>query len=214
MSLIINFMSYQFIEVSPRDVVIDRSASDRDDGFVYEHLKRYCSMFTPLPAITVNLADGRLVTVRGHKYLSIALELGHDRIRAVLQGTTFDELRKQGVPGLLSVVPKAVLEGEQNTVVINGWHIFFFKSTPSPEVAARIEARFRSFLKQSLPAVLGGEAEIFIEARFDFSGPCLELKFSTPVSNQAWADSYRALVSSVNNEILPIDTYQGRRFTA
>jgi hypothetical protein len=207
-------MSYQFIEVSPRDVVLDRSAVERDDGFVYEHLKRYCSKFAPLPAITVKLAEGRLITVRGHKYLSIALELGHDRIRAVLQGTTFDELRKQGVPGLLSAVPNASLESEQNTAVITGWHIFFFKSTPSSEVAARIEARFRSFLKQSLPAVLGADVEIFIEVRFDFSGPCLELKFSTPVTNQAWADSYRAFVSSVSNEILPIDTYQGRRFTA
>src|SRR3954469_5616607 len=110
MPLTIKSMSYQFIEVSPADILIDRSAVERDDGFEYEHLKRYCSKFTPLPAVTVRLGEGRLIAVRGQKYLSIARELGRDRIRAVLQDTTFDELQKQGVPGLLSVVPKALLE--------------------------------------------------------------------------------------------------------
>jgi hypothetical protein len=139
-------MSFQFIEVSPPDVILDRSEVERDDGFIYEHLKRYCSKFTPLPAITVKLSGGKLLAVRGHKYLSIALELHQERIRAVLQGTTFEDLRRQGVPGVLSVVPQTRLESEQNTAVIAGWHVFFFKSTPSQEMADRIDARFRGLL--------------------------------------------------------------------
>jgi hypothetical protein len=205
-------MSFQFIEVSPPDVILDRSEVERDDGFVYEHLKRYCSKFTPLPAITVKLSGGKLLAVRGHKYLSIALELHQERIRAVLQGTTFEDLRRQGVPGVLSVVPQTRLESEQNTAVIAGWHVFFFKSTPSQEMADRIDARFRGFLNQSLPDALGSSHQVVIDSRFDFSGPCFEIKFPTPVANQAWANLYHAFISSVSNEVLPIATYQGRRF--
>lgn len=205
-------MSFQFIEVSPPDVILDRSEVERDDGFIYEHLKRYCSKFAPLPAMTVKLSGGKLLAVRGHKYLSIALELHQERIRAVLQGTTFEDLRRQGVPGVLSVVPQTRLESEQNTAVIAGWHVFFFKSTPSQEMADRIDARFRGFLNQSLPDALGSSHQVVIDSHFDFSGPCFEIKFPTPVANQAWANLYHAFISSVSNEVLPIATYQGRRF--
>jgi hypothetical protein len=150
--------------------------------------------------------------VLGHKYLSIALELHQERIRAVLQGTTFEDLRRQGVPGVLSVVPQTRLESEQNTAVIAGWHVFFFKSTPSQEMADRIDARFRGFLNQSLPDALGSLHQVVIDSHFDFSGPCFEIKFPTPVANQAWANLYHAFISSVSNEVLPIATYQGRRF--
>src|SRR5579863_3024205 len=94
----IRLMKIQFIELSPSEVILDHSGVGRDDGFVYEHLKRYCSKFTPLPAITVKLSGGKLIAVRGHKYLSIAVELRRERIRAVLQGATFEDLRRQGVP--------------------------------------------------------------------------------------------------------------------
>lgn len=206
-------MSFQFIEVSTPEVILDRAAVERDDGYIYEHLKRYCSKFTPLPAITVEVIDGRLVTTRGHKYLSIARELGHPKIRAVLNGVTFEELRKQGVPGLISVVSKEALESEQKTTVVNGWHVFFFKFSPSPDLAAQVDAHFRSFLSKSLPGVLGGNAGVTIESQFDLSGPCFEIKFPTPVANQPWAGSYHAFISSVSREMLSIESYQGRRFT-
>jgi hypothetical protein len=207
-------MSFQFIEVSPADVRLDRSEVERDDGFVYSHLKRYCSKFTPLPAITVKVNEGRLVAVRGHKYLSIARELGHDRIRAVLQGTTFKELRKQGVRGLVSLISNNLLDEEQRTDVVTGWHIFFFKSKPPPEIAAEIEARFKRFLSESLQSALREGVQVLIESHFDLSGPCLEIRFPTPVINQAWASSYHAFISSVSNDVLPIESYQGRRFTS
>src|SRR5947209_17616963 len=192
------FMGFQVIEVSPPDIILDRAGLERDDGFIYEHLKRYCSKFVPLPAITVGLRDRQLVTLRGHKYLSIARELRHEKIRAVLQGTSFDELRKLGVSGLLSIVPKALLERERETSIVTGWHIFFFRAQPSPEKAARIEASFRRFLNQSLPGVLGVEGELSIASHFDSDGPCLEIQFPTPVTNQAWADSYHFFISSVS----------------
>ena len=205
-------MSYQFIEVVPSSIVLDQEEVDRDDGFVYKHLKRYCTTFTPLPAITLKLIAGKLSIVQGHKYLSIARELGHKQIRAVLIDETFDQLKAQGIPGLLRAIPRSELEEELRTTVLTGWHIFFFKYPPSQKVAAEIDARFRRFLRESLPSALGKEMDIQIESHFDFSGPCLEINFPTPVTNEEWARSYRNLALSINAELVPIDTYQGRRF--
>ena len=213
MSLTINPMSFQFIEVATASVYLDpKLIESENDGFVYEHLKHYLSKSTRLPAITVKSAGGKLVSVGRHKYLSIARELGHERIRAVLQNETFEELVAKGVPGLLSVVPKEKLDDEQRADVITSWHIFFFKGQPSPEIASEIEARFRGFLSESLPTILRGRFQMLIESHFDVSGPCLEIRFPTPVSDQAWASSYHAFISSISNEVLPIETYQGRRF--
>ena len=205
-------MSFQFIEISPTAVSIDRDEVARDDGFVYEHLKRYCSKFAPLPAITVNVNNGKFVVVAGHKYASIAQELGHDRIRAIVRDATFEELRKQGVHGLLSAVPTTLLEAEQRIAVVFGWHVFFFKSAPPQAVAAEIDTRFRSFLNRSLPPALGEGIKVSIESRFDFSGPCLEIRFPTPVANVSWAKTYQAFALSLSAEVWPIETYQGRRF--
>jgi hypothetical protein len=190
------FKSFQFIEVSPDAVLLDTKHMEKeDDGYVYNHL-RYClSKSICLPAVAVKSINGRLVSVARHKYLAIAQELGHERIRAVLQDETFEKLKAEGVSGLLSVAPKSELEKEQATVTMTGgWHIFFFKLNPPREVATQIDERFRRFLNQSLPDVLGSRAELVINSRFDFSEPCFEISFPTPVQNHVWANSFLALI--------------------
>jgi hypothetical protein len=208
-------MKFQFIEVSASAVDLNPGQiNSENDGFVYEHLRHFLSKSVCLPAIAVKAADGVLVSVARHKYLAIARELGRERIRAVLEGETFEELKAKGVPGLLSVVSKEVLEAELADEAPVGWHVFFFKSRPAPETAALIEARFRGFLIESLPGTLPEGVRVLVESHFDFSGPCLEIRFPTPVHNHAWANSYLALISSVSKDILPVDTYQGRRFAS
>ncbi|HTI70835.1 MAG TPA: hypothetical protein VMF06_12775 [Candidatus Limnocylindria bacterium] len=206
-----DIISFQFIEVSPSEVLLDPIWSKGDGKYVYEHLKHYCSTFTPLPAATVKLVDAKLTVVRGFEYVAIARELKHNKIRAVLLDSTFDELKMQEIPGILSIVPLSELEAEMRTSAVTGWHIFYFKTRPSPEIAAKIETHFKRFLRESLPAALGENPEEPIESRFDFLGPCLEIKFTTPVANEAWIKSFQSLVSSVSAEIWPIESYQGRR---
>jgi len=205
-------MSFQFIEVTPSEVLLDQAEVERDDGFVYEHLKRYCSKFTPLPAITVKAVGQKLTAVRGQKYLAIARELGHERIRAVSLDGTFDQLKARGVRGLLCVVPTSQLEQEERATVITGWHVLFFRSRPSAELAEGIRARFDRFANETLPTALPPGTAISIESHFDSSGPCLEIKFPTPVANEEWAKSYYAFLLAVSSELALIETYQGRRF--
>ena len=124
------------------------------------------------------------------------------------------ELQKQGVPGLLALVPDEVLERELGNEVIEGLHVFFFKSVPDEKVVVEIEARFRRFLGQSLREAIGDTAELQISSNFDATGPCFEICFPTPVTNHPWAASYHTFIVSISRELAPIETYQGRRFEA
>lgn len=205
-------MTIQVAEVSLADLVLPVSIDKSSGGFVYEHLRHYCSKFRPLPAITVT-SDGRHLNVVGrHLYALIAQELGDDRIRAVLAGVTFEELQRQGVPGLLTLVSDEVLERELRDDVPYAFHVFFFRSVPNAEIIAQLDERFRSFLAQSLPEVIGNKSALPISTTFDPTGPCFEIRFPTPVTDHAWAASYHAFLVSITRELSTIETYQGRRF--
>lgn len=205
-------MTIEVIEVSLADLVIPPSAAQFDDNYVYEHLKRYCSKFRPLPAVGVTSDGAHLVLTCRYQYVAIARQLGEDQIRAMLEGVTFSDLKRQGVPGVLRLVPQAELDREIRDDIISGWHVLFFKTTPDREIVTQIEARFRVFLKQSLPEALcrGGDAEI--PANFDATGPCFEIRFPTPVTDHAWAQAYLAFLISISRNLAPIATYQGARF--
>lgn len=205
-------MNIEVVEVSLADLVFPGIIDKSTSGFVYEHLKHYCSKFRPLPAITVSSDGKRLIIAGRHLYALIARDLGDDRIRAILKGTTFEELQEQDVPGLLARVPNEVLERELRDDVPNHWHVFFFKSQPDEKIITQIDSRFRSFLNQSLPAMITNTDNLQILSNFDAIGPYFEIRFPTPVANSQWAASYHTFIISISRELSAIATYQGRRF--
>jgi hypothetical protein len=205
-------MTIEVIEASLTDLVVPPSVARYSDSYVYEHLKRYCSKFRPLPAIVVTSDGAHLVLTSRYQYVAIARELGEDRIRAALQGVTFSDLRQQGVPGVLGLVSQEELDREIQDEIIPGWHVLFFKTVPEHEIVTQIEARFRAFLKQSLPEVPAGGDHAEIWANFDATGPCFEIRFPTPVTDHAWAQAYLSFLTSISRDLAPISTYQGAWF--
>lgn len=205
-------MTLEIIEAALADLVIPSSVSHYDDNYVYEHLKRYCSKFKPLPSVAVTCDGNHLVLTDRYQYVAIAREFGEDRIRAVLQGVTFSDLKRQGVPGVLGLVPNEQLELEIEDEDSACWHVLFFRTAPDHETVTQIEARFRAFLKQSLPAFLlkGDDAELVVN--FDATGPCFEIRFRTPVTDHTWARAYLEFLISISRDLAPIATYQGARF--
>ena len=202
-------MSFQFIEVDPAEVQMNQEDLELDDGYVYEHLKRQHLTTPNLPAIKVEVEGHTLRAVGGHKYLAIARDLGRERIRAVIHNTTFEDLKNARVRGLLRAIPNDELANETYE---RSQHVIFFKSRPSENLAKSITDRFRTFLNESLPEVLPTNQKIEIESNFDLSGPCLELKFPKPVEIQDWGAAYRSFLYSIDKELLPIDTFLGRRW--
>jgi hypothetical protein len=190
-------------EVSVDELII--SPCDDHDGFVHEHLRRYCSKFRPLPAIAVTPAGDRLRVVAGQRYAVIARELGEARIRAVMTGDTFEAARRRGVRGVVALVPADVLERELQAMPAS-WHVFFFAAGLDPWALAQVEARFAEFVTRSLPDVST------LASGYDAAGPCFEIQFPTPVTDYEWAARYRAFIVSLNDGVAKIATYQGRRF--
>lgn len=202
-------MTFQFIDISIEDVSLDEAEADNESTLVYQHLKRYCEKFTPLPAITVKVKNGKLVVTRGHKYLKIARDLGRGRIRAVLLGETAEGLRRQRISFSAFLVPNSVLEQEGTADVVNAWHVFFFKSQVTDEIARQIEIAIKNFINKSLPLAVRGQT--MIEFNCDLSAACIEIKFPTPVKDQLWMGSFILFYRSEMNRICPIESYQGRR---
>jgi hypothetical protein len=205
-------MTIQVIEVSLADLMLPASTDGICNGFVYEHLKRYCSKFRPLPAVAVTVARDRLLVVDRFQYVSVARDLGDDRIRAVLRGVTLEELQNRNIPGVLRAVPDEVLAQELRDEIVTSWHVFFFKTAPHHDIVIKIDACFRRFLEESLTKVLTSSADLQISSSFDVTGPCLEIRFPTPLTNHQWAASYHAFIVSISRDLCAIETYQGRRF--
>src|SRR5438445_1368096 len=80
-------MSAVVVECDPKMLRVDEGIyPDVENSYIYDHLKYYCSKFSPLPAATIALRDGLPLVVQGHKYVKIAAELGRKTIRAILTG--------------------------------------------------------------------------------------------------------------------------------
>lgn len=201
-------MAPRFIMVDPTKVVESDEHPMKEEGFIFPHLKRYCAHFDPLPVITVTPKAGKLVVVRGHIYLRIAKELGRKLLRAVVSADV------SGVPGILGEISRETLEKEQQRTVVDGWHVFFLGDPEPAELIESVKRRFMDYLSRSLPNVVPVDMSRDVLWNYDPTGPCIELKFPTPVANAEWAAEYHALCIGISSELARIVSYQGRRFVS
>lgn len=207
-------MSFEVIEVSLDAIEFDPSDAYSDkDGFVYLDLKRYLARYSLLPAIFVELRDNQFFVTRGHKYVSIAREFGHQRIRAIIFGVRIHELRN--VKGFIRTISREQLDAEdkQHEVcngLVDAWHVLFFKHPPQGPKIDKIIQKFETFIKASVQQYC---SELDIEFVFDPAGPCLELRFPTPpTENKKWSDDFLGLMVEISHTVCPISSYNGRRF--
>ena len=205
-------MSIQVVEIRLSDLEPFSVPALTEGRFIYEHLRYYCSKFRPLPAIAVRLEGDRLRIVDRHIYAAIARDLGDERIRAVLMGLTFEELKERDFPNLPNLVSKETLDFELQEKLVSMWHVFYFGAGLSSKLVTEIDYRLRFFLKQSLYPIIGNRLDSEVVSHFDQAESRLEIRFPTPLENHAWATSYLELITSVSRELVPIASYQGQRF--
>src|SRR5258708_38067444 len=146
-------MTLHYFEVQPQEVEEDRSVSVPDEGFVFEHLRRYCSEFDPLPAIIVQPTGGKLFVTRGHLYLRIARDLKRSSIRAVCIGHSYQELASTGVRGLIRPIAPEVLQSETEPTVRVITHVFFLGGRPTEPQVCEIDGKLRQFEPESVSGI-------------------------------------------------------------
>ncbi|MEM1060470.1 MAG: hypothetical protein AAGK14_14745 [Verrucomicrobiota bacterium] len=204
-------MAFGVFEIDPEIVIESPEFPDTsEDNFVFEHLKRYCSKFEPLPAITVRLESSKLIVTEGHKYCRMARELGRKAIRAIAHDCTVDDLKKSGISA--RELDLSTLHAEHAALTFSdSWHVIFVRNPLGYETARSVEAQIESFVENYM-ATQHHIENAFQSGGYDVDGRCLEFSFVTPTHDKQWADGFLQLLVTIADQIGGIESYQGLRF--
>lgn len=205
-------MSLTLIEVSPTAVNRQPGAAT-GDGFVYEHLRYYCSKFEPLPAITIRLKNLKAEVVSGGEYLEIARDLGRPAIRAIVLGTyseaDLSQFIQQGGGRLLDW--EQIDRADQTEPIVSAWHVFFFDRALQAVERAEFERSVAGFFMQ-LAQQRRDQSGIVGNVSFDAKKARAEFEAITPVGDESWYSAFFAVCRRFSTSFVRIVSYQGRRF--
>jgi hypothetical protein len=201
-------MNINFFLVDPNKISVRDGYHEKKDGFIYEHLKYYCSFFESLPAVTAVVEDNRLWVSRGLLYLQIAKELARTSIRVAVinskDGISFDGMQRR--------IEREELESEMNDSIVEAWHVFFLQRKISDQDRAEICKYFDDFLDKSFIDIPWVGSKKIKEWKNNQEMTAIALRFQTPVENYEWASKFRRALEFLPNE-LKVISYQGRELT-
>lgn len=197
--------------VDPREVVGGQAPDMSGKTFVYDHLKRYYQRWKVPLTIKAEIVGTAFAITHGFAKLSIAKDLGHDRIDVLVEKRQLPHLRSQKLQGLIEVCER--LSSTGNVVV--GWHVMFFAQKLSSSDVTQILDTFTAFIGSRAPEFPSQncEARGVAEWAYDDQAQCLEICFPTPTQDHRWAVEYLKLLKELS-KVWPIETYQGNRLFA
>jgi hypothetical protein len=208
-------MSSLFIDTPISLVREDPRYPDRDTHYIYDHLKYLLSRprSFPLPAMRVMLDEDGLSVTDGHKYLRIARELGHPKLRAILgsSSTPNSELIAQ-LPQGVTVIPKGELERELKHPWVNDYHVYFFDEPLTPEAQEKFASRIAGFFETLKSPLLEGIEKRVTHVAFPFGARCAEFQAVIPLGDQSWFPAYLAVARNFSRDVAHISTFQGGTF--
>lgn len=208
-------MSSLFVDVPVSLVLEDKRYPDRDDRYIYDHLKYGLSLPSqfPLPAVHVVLEDQRLLLTEGHKYLAIARELGKRRIRAIISSETFTEselIRK--LPEGAALIPKRQLEKESSMSLIRGFHVYFFEKPLSLRAQDLFVSQIVGCFETLESPLLLGIDKRALKYGFPFEALCAKFEAVFPMGDQSWFPRYLSVTQEFSRSVAKIMSFQGARF--
>jgi hypothetical protein len=186
---------------------------DRDQRYIYEHLKHACSLPSPfpLPAVVVDVVDGRCVVSAGHKYLRIARDLGRPRIRCVVSKSLPEDRILELVPGS-SRVAADILRTEQNVTVVPDYHVYFFETPLSTAEQSQFREDIVGFFERLQTPLLRDKAQRILHYAFPFEGRCAEFQALIPVGDGSWLGAYLEAGRKFSRDVKRIVSFQGAHF--
>lgn len=205
------------VELNINDISIDEIIfpNEMKECFIYEHLLYYCSKFYPLPTILIKLCGESAYVVRGHQYLSIAKELKHSSIRAIIDKASTEKyikafLRRSSVTQLDW---EKIRKEEHNTAVAFNWYTCFFDRPLTSREKVIFEDQIVGFLKHlNLPSFVEKVDQRIKNLSYPFSGLCAEFQAFVPVADERWYSDFRSVMIKFHLEYVPIMSFQGRKF--
>lgn len=210
-------MDILLIELSPNNISIDKNLfPDRDEELlIYKHLKHYCSKFYPLPTIEVKVCTESVIVIRGHSYLTIAQDLGHQRIQAIIdknssKAAVFNLLQESSVKQLDWKLK--VKENDDNLFEYI-WLIFFFERILKQEEKKILEEQVIEFYRQIEILTWAEVPENRIKnLSYPYLGYCVEFQACVPVEDERWYAKSKAVLANFHLNHVPIVSFQGYKF--
>jgi hypothetical protein len=191
------------VQIPPELAYIDEARSpDRDRHYIFDHLLRYLAKFDPLPAIGIEIEQGKGRVVRGHKYLTAARILGRGTVRAVIVSPPTSEDVQQFLarPEVTVLDWEAIRAKEDEERNPRGWQIFYFERPLS-------DAEKRAF-DSAVRELHEGQT---IDILHDDSGPVAEFEANISM-DEDWMRSHLATFLRFDREHVRIVSFQGGRF--
>lgn len=210
-------MAVLVVKCDPKVLRIDESMyPDVETSYIYDHLKYYCSKFSPLPAATITLHGGSPVVVQGQKYVRIATELGRKSIRAIITGdTNTDEVQSFLRIEAVQILDWQLLRREEEeTSVLDAEHVFFFESALSDHQKRTFEESVAGFFHQLQSVLLLGKPRTVTKVVYSHGDCSAEFIATTPAGDESWFGEFYASCLDFSRTVGRIASYQGRRFVS
>jgi hypothetical protein len=201
-----------------RLTVDTRSSADESAGYVYEHLRFYCSLIETLPAVVVTVDESAMVTVSQRRvYARIARDLGRPAIRAVVDPASDPAgvARLLREPGVERLSWAEIDAAERKERVAWMWQVFFF--------ARPLTDREQRAFRDEVVGVFAKVPDLFPEAAdLGAAGPLsageegalLYFRAVQPTGDQAWMRDYVAAIRRFSAQEVRIVSFQGRKLAA
>jgi hypothetical protein len=154
------------------------------------------------------------VVVGGHKYFTIARELGLHSILAVVADSDLTaEFRQFVARSSVRVVTLETIAREmEESRVLQGHHVFFFDRPLDGPAKREFELRIAGFFWQIDSPLLPSGVRSVSQMSFAFDDTCAEFTALTPVGDPQWYGTFLDACKTFSREVVPIASYQGRRF--
>lgn len=210
-------MPILLVELNTDEVLVDESLfpNKDSDSFVYEHLRHYCSKFYPLPTISVRVYPESVVVTRGHFYLLIAKELGSQRIRAVIDSVSPEDLVAKFLqkPSVIQLDWKAIRQEESNNLYGYNWYVFFFETPLNTNNKNFFEDEVvKFFTKINFSEWAEVPDQRIKNLSYPCSGRCAEFQAYIPIADESWYARARAVATNFHLKCVPIISFQGQKF--
>jgi hypothetical protein len=206
-------MKHYFIDI-PLAVIEDREWQPADPQ-LYEHLKYTWTLPNryALPMIDVEVVEGAIVVKRGQKYLRVARELGHPRIRAVFESELKDESEVlKALPQGIRMISRDVLEREEAEVRERSYQVFFFERPLTSDEQARFVTDVIGYFERSeTPLFAPSEKRVF-QYSFPFGGQCAQVEAIVPVGDRLWIAGYGGACMKFSRDVVRIVSLRGEPF--
>lgn len=209
-------MNILLVELDPKDVLTDEILfiNKQKEQFIYEHLRHYCSKFYPLPTISVRVYKNSVIVTHGHLYLAIAKELGHQRIRAIIDiNSPYCFIQKLLNRPSVIKLDWNIVRQEDNELVSYCWLVFFFKRSLNQKEKKVFEEQVVRFFEQiPLPEFVDESNDKIQVLSYPNFGYCAEIKAYLPWEDERWYSTSRAVLLNFHFNCVPIVSFQGRKW--